>query len=263
MLPENFVFSQNNLQNYFDCKQKFYLKEIQKLEWPSLESEPVRLQEEKMALGVQFHRMCYQYFCGIPEESIRESIESPELNRWWSAFLQLGLQVSANNQPEKAITLEFYNFRLTTHYDLLITNPDGLFTIYDWKTNLKQPLREKLAARMQTWLYPLVLQLFLENRTKIHPNPENINMIYWYPEFPERPIKFTYNRDIYFQQKIELKGILEEILHNEKEDFVLTPDLRQCNYCQFRSYCGRGIKAGIFSEMDKETEFNEPSDNES
>ncbi len=248
LLADNFIFSQNSLQNYVDCKRRFYLKEVQQLQWPALESEPTRLQEERTALGAEFHLLCNQYFCGIPETAIRESISSPEILQWWDAFIGLGLQPAPHLQPEKAITIPFLNYRLTVHFDLLITNPSGHYLIYDWKTNLNLPQRTNLAKRMQTLIYPLVLQIFCETNDLKNAQSENIEMIYWYPSFPDHPIKFGYEQTTYLLQKSELETLLIEIMQNEAEDFSLTEKLQHCKFCQYRSFCNRGEKAGEYSD---------------
>jgi hypothetical protein len=248
LLADNFIFSQNSLQNYIDCKRRFYLKEIQQLLWPALESEPTRLQEERTALGAEFHLLCNQYFSGVPENAIRESINSPEILQWWNAFISLGLKPAPHLQPEKAITVPFMDFRLTVHYDLLKSNQDGHYFIYDWKTNLKQPQRAILGKRMQTIIYPLVLQMFCEINDSKNAQPENIEMVYWYPVYPDRPIEFRYDQETYLTQKSKLEGLISEILQNEKEDFTLTEKISHCMFCQYRSFCNRGEKAGEFTE---------------
>lgn len=248
LLADNFIFSQNSLQNYINCKRRFYLEEIQQLQWPALESEPARLQEERTALGAEFHLICNQYFCGVPETAIRESIESPEILRWWNAFVGLGLQPAPHLQPEKAITVPFLNYRLTVQYDLLITNQGDHFLIYDWKTNLKQPQRARMVKRMQTMIYPIVLQIFCETNYPKNARSENIEMIYWYPAFPDQPIKFSYDQITYTRQKSELETLISEIMQNEEEEFSLTEKISHCIFCQYRSFCDRGEKAGVFSE---------------
>ena len=248
LLADNFIFSQNSLQNYVDCKRRFYLKEIQQLQWPALESEPTRLQEERTALGAEFHLICNQYFCGVPETTIRESIDSPEILLWWNSFIDLGLQPAPRLQPEKAITVPFLNYRLTVHYDLLITNQNDQNLIYDWKTNQNQPQRATLGKRMQTIIYPMVLQIFCETNDAKNARPENIEMVYWYPAFPEQPIKFSYDQISYVSQKSELETLITEITQNEMEDFFLTEKVSHCIFCQYRSFCNRGEKAGMFSE---------------
>ena len=248
LLTDNFIFSQNSLQNYIDCKRRFYLKEIQQLQWPALESEPTRMQEDRTAFGAEFHLLCTQYFSGVPETAIRESIESPEILQWWNAFVSLGLKPAPHLQPEKAITVPFLDYRLTVHFDLLISNQDDHYLIYDWKTNLKQPQRTTLGKRMQTIIYPLVLQMFCETNNPGNSRPENIEMIYWYPSFPEHPIKFGYDQITYVRQKSELESLISEIMQNEEEEFSLTENISYCKFCQYRSFCNRGEKAGEFTE---------------
>jgi hypothetical protein len=249
LLSNDFIFSQNNLQNYIDCRRKFYLKHILQLQWPVLESEPSIIQEERTALGAEFHLLCNQYFSGVPESAIRNSIESPEILQWWNAFIELGVQPGSNLQAEKAITVPFLDYRLTVHYDLLNSNQNGTYLIYDWKTNLKQPQRTTLAKRMQTVIYPLVLQLFLETNSSKKVAPENIELIYWYPVIPGRPIRFPFGHETYSQHLQLVEVLITEIMHNEIDDFHLTESISQCDFCQFRSFCNRGVKAGDSLEM--------------
>ena len=248
MHPSDFVFSQNNLQKYVDCKRLFYLQEIEHLEWPAIESEPVKIQEDRMALGSRFHLLCSQYLLGIPEELIRESIDSSEISRWWNSFLQLGLSPSPNVLPEKAATVPFGDYRLTAHFDLLIKQPDGNHVIYDWKTNQHQPKRDTMENRMQTLVYPVVLSKFLDpDQTQ---KQSSIDMIYWYPEFPDKPLKFRFHKeDINYNQQA-LEKLITEISASSSDDFVMTDNAKRCQICPYRSYCRRGVKAGEMSEME-------------
>jgi len=104
-----------------------------------------------------------------------------------------------------------------------------------------------LGKRLQTLIYPMVLQIFCETNGPKNAHPENIEMIYWYPAFPDHPIKFKYDQTTYLQQKLELQTLLTEIIQNEKEDFFLTEKIQHCKYCQYRSFCNRGEKAGEYS----------------
>lgn len=248
MLPREFTFSQNNLQYYADCKQRFFLKEIARLSWPANETEPVRLQEERMAIGSRFHLLCSQYFNGVPIEIIKESIDSSEMIRWWDSFLTLGLQPAPGNHPEKAITLPFANFRLTAHYDLLIKKSNEKYLIYDWKTNTRRPTRQHVQQRMQSLVYPLVLSLFLAHRESNKYKSPDIEMIYWYPEFPDQPHIFQYDSESFIRQKTELTEMINQISENAPKDYVITDNIKNCLYCQFRSYCNRGDRPGKFDE---------------
>ena len=94
-LPDHFSFSQYNLQDYVDCKFRFLLKHIHQLAWPAIESEPLLLQEARMELGQQFHRLIQQYFIGVEPGVLSNSIQTSELADWWQAFLSLKI----NEQP--------------------------------------------------------------------------------------------------------------------------------------------------------------------
>ncbi len=246
MLPNDFIFSQNNLQLYVDCKQRFYLREIVKLDWPANESEPVRIQEERMAIGSQFHLFCSQFLSGIPADVLEQSIDSIEMTRWWTSFQSLGLQPSVDLQPEKAITIPFANFHLTAHFDLLMKIPDENYVIYDWKTNLKHPKRKLVEDRLQTIVYPLVLHIYLTRNQETKNQSNTIEMVYWYPEFPDQPHRFNYDNTLLNQYKSKLESIIGEISNTLPEDFVLTTDAKKCAYCQYRSYCNRGVEAGKY-----------------
>jgi hypothetical protein len=227
---------------YSDCKRLFFLKEILHLEWPANESEPVRIQETRMATGSQFHLLCSQYLCGIPVEILLQSIESEEMLRWWNAFLSLGLNPSPNFFPEKAITIPYGNFRMTAHFDLFTKQPDGTYIIYDWKTNLKRPSQQQVENRMQTIVYPIVLNKFFKFERK--NGPRSIKMIYWYPEFPEQPHEFSFAPDKLKRQENVLGNIVEEVSSSAPEDFIMTDNLNRCQFCNYRSYCNRGERAG-------------------
>jgi hypothetical protein len=248
MLPLDFVFSQNNLQLYVDCKHRFYLHEILKLDWPANDSEPVKIQEERMMLGTQFHLICSQYFSGIPAEKVEESIQSPEIMKWWRSFLDFGLMPSPDLIPEKAITVPFSGYHLTAHFDLLQKKSNDTYVIFDWKTNTKYPPHQRVAERMQTLIYPVVLDFFLRSKSKDKPLDSRIEMIYWYPEFPDKPHRFTFTRETLEYQKTSLHDLIVEISQNSAENFSLTDEIDRCKYCQYRSYCNRGIMAGEYMD---------------
>jgi hypothetical protein len=255
MLPRDFIFSQNNLQMYVDCKRLFYLKEILRLAWPANESEPVKIQEERMATGSQFHLLCSQYLCGIPSEVLVQTIDNGEMMQWWNAFLSLELHSSSNLFPEKAITIPFGKFRLTAHFDLLIRQPDECHTIYDWKTNLKHPSKQQVENRLQTIIYPIVLNKFLSIE-KMN-NSKSIKMIYWYPEFPEQPYDFSFNYEKLKHQESVLRNLIQEISNSSPEDFIMTDSLQRCQICNYRSYCNRGDRAGeIIDDFSQEDQLN-------
>ena len=67
-LPVPFTFSQSSLQDYRDCERRFYLRYIEQLAWPAVDSEPVLENERRKAAGEIFHRLV-QVLVGDSEPS--------------------------------------------------------------------------------------------------------------------------------------------------------------------------------------------------
>ena len=242
LLPEHFTFTQQNLQDYLDCPYRFYLKEIRKLEWPAIESEPVREQEALMQLGTRFHLMCQQYFSGVPLTVLEKQTEEPLLAEWWQNFLSLNLDaVSMNRTVEKLVSIPFEGFRLAAKFDLVLRSTEDEVTIYDWKTSQHQPKRQSLLERMQSKVYPfMTLQTGLLKVT----SSEILHMVYWYPAFPRSPIEFQYSTSQYEEDRDTLEALVKKITRSSENDFTMTEKEKICTYCRFRSHCARGISAG-------------------
>ncbi|PKN89573.1 MAG: hypothetical protein CVU45_06950 [Chloroflexi bacterium HGW-Chloroflexi-7] len=248
LLPDSFVFTQQNLQDYKDCAYRFYLKEILRLDWPAVESEPIREQEALMLMGTRFHLLCQQYFSGIPADVLSGQITHPELTDWWQNFLNLNLPPTPGSfSVEKLNTIPFGGFRLAAKIDLMLKT-DGKIIIYDWKTSQHQPKRQTLLARMQSKVYPFVISNLPASQTV---QPESIEMVYWYPAFPQSPIIFAYSSAQNDADQTELELLAAEITSKDKEAFNKTDNTKVCKFCRYRSLCDRGKEAGT-SELDEE-----------
>ena len=104
-----------------------------------------------------------------------------------------------------------------------------------------------LAQRLQTRVYPyLLVQAGAELNGGQPFAPEQVEMVYWFAEFPDRPERFVYNADQYAEDGALLAGLLEQVtvLSMGDESFPLTPDESKCRFCVYRSLCNRGIAAG-------------------
>jgi hypothetical protein len=73
MLPENFLFSQTSLQDFVDCRRRFYLRYIQQIQWPAVHSEPFLENEKYILEGSLLHEAIHQFLIGIPGEYITKS----------------------------------------------------------------------------------------------------------------------------------------------------------------------------------------------
>jgi hypothetical protein len=248
-LPPTFLFSQSNLQDYVDCPRRFYLKHLLKLAWPSIESEPVQENELFRLQGERFHKMVHQLVIGIPVEKISSMNVDFVLSSWWENFLASQKELLTSQTcrlfPEFTVSTLHAGYRLLAKYDLLQSSEDGSFVIYDWKTYRNRPRRERLAAKLQTRLYPFILS---SSPNAAHENPGDLKLIYWYANFPSQPETFTYTSAQYQQDSQYLEVLISSIAQAAREDsdvaFHLTMNLDRCLFCVYRSLCDRGTRAG-------------------
>jgi CRISPR/Cas system-associated exonuclease Cas4 (RecB family) len=248
-LPASFSFSQSSLQDYSDCPRRFQLRFIEKLEWPAVETEPVLENEHRQKEGQLFHRMVQQHLIGLSAEKISQTAKSPNLSRWWENYLGSHFEFSGYTQyTELTLAVPVGIYSLVAKYDFIAVKPGERIFIYDWKTYHKRPRDEWMAARMQTRVYcSMVVQAgaFLNSGNPI--SPEQIEMVYWYADYPTEPSRFPYNSTQNERDWETLKGLIIEI--GNHRHFPLTEDEKKCVYCPFRSYCNRGVKAGRMDEI--------------
>jgi CRISPR/Cas system-associated exonuclease Cas4 (RecB family) len=252
-LSPSFLFSQSNLQDYSDCPRRFYLKHIRRLAWPSIESEPIQENEHFRLQGDMFHKMVHQFFLGIPPERLSNFSDDLLLRNWWDNFFSRQDELlhpdEAQLFPEVIQSTVLNSHRLLAKYDLFAIYKDGKYCIYDWKTYRKRPRREHLARKMQTRLYPLILIHGVGTSRSQQPiTPEQLNMIYWYTNFPEQPEYFDYSQVQYKKDLQYFSNLLSEIDQasesDNEENFPMTDNTDRCLFCIYRSLCNRGIRAG-------------------
>jgi CRISPR/Cas system-associated exonuclease Cas4 (RecB family) len=262
-LPDGFQFSQGSLQDFVDCRRRFRLRYLDRLDWPALQTEPALDNERHMHLGLLFHHMVHQHLIGIPVSNLAKMIHDEQLERWWLDFLDLlgsestplaclsDLESLAGIFPEYTLSAPMGAYRLMAKYDLVISERGGRFVIVDWKTSLRKPRRDWLAKRLQSRLYPYLLVMAGTQINQGQPlEPDKVEMIYWYTEYPDQPERFAYNLDQFEQDGIYLEGLIAQILREREGGFPLTTHLTHCNYCVYRSFCDRGVRAGFMDEFE-------------
>ncbi len=253
----DFVFSQASMQDYLDCKRRFYYQYVERLSWPAIEAEPILENEERMIRGAHFHQMVQQYFLGLPDGMLANAAEAAGVTRWWENFVAFKpIERGQMVYTEKKLNMGLGNNLLVAKFDLLTKQEDGGIQIYDWKTSKKRPKREFVADRMQTRVYPLVVSKMAE---KLFPGvkiaPEQIEMVYWYAGYPDTPEVFPYSEK---QRALDEAYLLEKITEinslDGRDDFPKTDDVKRCQFCVYRSLCDRGAQAGNFEQYDPEFE---------
>jgi CRISPR/Cas system-associated exonuclease Cas4 (RecB family) len=264
------TLSQSSLQDYVDCAKRFQLRYLERLSYPAVESEPALENEKHQQEGEYFHRLVQQYLIGIPNEQISKLANTPNLQRWWENFLatpdfrsltslRSALGVPRKDfgslLPEATLSAPLGNYRLVAKYDLIAIE-NGKATIYDWKTYRKRPRNEWLSARMQTRVYRALLVHAGAHLNNGKPfEPEQIEMVYWFAEFPNEPAQFSYTSAQHKRDWDMLVKLADEI--NSASSYPLTDDRTKCSYCPYRSYCDRGVRAGDAGDAETEMEAEE------
>ena len=251
------TLSQSSLQDYVDCARRFQLRYIDRLSYPAAESEPALENEKHQQEGEYFHRLVQQYLIGIPAEQISKLANKVNLQRWWENFLAdkdlRGLKDLGGLYAEATLSAPLGNFRLLAKYDLIAIQ-NNKATIYDWKTYRKRPRNEFLKARMQTRVYSALLVHAAAHLNNNKPfEPEQVEMVYWFSDFPDDPARFAYNSAQYKRDWDLLLKLSDEI--KTASSFPLTDDRTKCLYCPYRSYCERGVRAGDMDQADPQGEM--------
>lgn len=263
-LPDGFVFTQSNLEDYRACPRRFELRYIQRQAWPAIESEPVREHEQRMQQGAAFHRMVQQHVIGVPQRALDPLANEEPLRSWWAAYLQhrpsdLPAQQYAELTLSTPLITVKGTFRLLAKFDLIAVAPGERMVIVDWKTAQRVTPTERLRHAMQTRVYRYVLA---EAGAQLNggepPAPEQISLRYWFAEAPEATPTFPYSSVEHAQTRADLIALIEEIAVRER--FDLTADVTRCRYCAYRSLCDRGVAAGegndeVFEETGADEAF--------
>jgi hypothetical protein len=259
----SFDFSQANLQDYRDCRRRFQLRHLEQLRWPAPQAEPIRENEAAIRRGERFHRLAQQALLGVPLELLEQAAQAdpdPALSGWWQSFAAFLPALQGGKRLVEtllAAPLERArpSQRLLAKYDLVQLLPDGRALIYDWKTAPKRPRRANLEARLQTTVYPYLLAMAGQTLNNGQPiRPEQIEMIYWFAEFPDQPERFVYSQSQFNSGAKELRSLVAEIAQLKEDQFLPTEDEKRCKFCVYRSLCARGVTAGSIAESEEDFE---------
>jgi hypothetical protein len=235
------------------------LRYLDRLSYPAVETEPALENEKHQQEGEYFHRLVQQHLIGIPAEQVAKFANTPNLQRWWENFQNsidlTGFKNLSGLYPEATLSAPLGRYRLLAKYDLIALREEKV-VIYDWKTYRKRPRNEWLAARMQTRVYRALLVQAGAHLNNGKPfEPEQIEMIYWFADFPEETACFPYTTAQFKRDWDLLLKLSEEVA--SASSYPLTEDRQRCAFCAYRSYCERGIRAGDIEQAEAEMEAEE------
>jgi CRISPR/Cas system-associated exonuclease Cas4 (RecB family) len=247
-LADNFQFSSTGLQDYVDCPRRFQLRYLLNIAWPAPQMEPLLESERYVRLARDFHRLAHQHALGISEEALSRGIAEAALAQWWRNYLAFVPQLPAGKlYPEVGLSAPLTGQRLIAQYDLLVVPQDGegRLLVVEWKAYRRRPRRPWLAGRLQTRVYRYVGSQAGGQFSGVRPTPpEQVEMIYWFANFPGDPERFPYSAAEQAADRVYLADLIAEIKGREEEIWPLTADERRCLYCNYRSLCERGTVAG-------------------
>ncbi len=259
IFPEDFVFSQSSLQTFVDCKRKFWLSYVVRLQWPSALASPVEAYETQIRLGEQFHRIVQRVEEGIYDK-IAPSAGYPLLD-WFEAYrnhrpTSLPTDtVLAEQVLETTVDTTLGARRLMAKYDLLAMD-DSKAVIVDWKTGARATRPAILRQKMQTMVYPFVLAEASDSMAVRKFKPEQIQMLYWFVAAPDSPVVVNYDSAQHRGAHDTITSAIESILGGKVEaDFPKVTDTEHnrryvCGFCQYRGYCDRGEEATNLDEFE-------------
>lgn len=253
MLPDGFVFSQSSLQDYSDCQRRFQLRHVQRCRWPAPETADALAFEQCTQQGYAFHRLMRRLHSRLSPETLTGMVASdPVLTRWWENYwsappanLPSGFTVA-----ELTLATTLCGCRLEVRYDLVTGQPGGPWVIVDWKTSSHRSPRSWWAERLQTHTYPFVLVqagAALNGGQQIAA--EHVEMLYWFPEFPSQPERFTYNEEALESDRLLLERMVRDIEERAEDAFSRTENRKLCRYCVYRSLCWDDVLAGVIAEV--------------
>ncbi len=247
------TFSRAKFETFLACQRRFYLRYMAQMAWPH---PPTAVsQQTAMALGELFHQLAAQYYLGmIDEDQVLNELDDP-LKLWWGNFLRTAPTVPEGGRPlvELTLTLPVGDHQLLGRFDLILLGGGGVH-IVDWKTG-----KPRTAAELRhDWQTRLYLALVLEGRQALGlPDlvAEQMQITYWYGRDPSKSVTIRYDEAWHERNWGELSRLIAEIdvlPEANPEAWPLTADLKTCQTCGYRNYCGRFEVASVLADMQAE-----------
>ncbi len=218
------------------------------------------------AEGAAFHRLVHQHIVGLSAQRLTEMVEGQTadaaLPEWWNHYLNDGPKALPPDQyAEIGLSAPLGDYRLIAQYDLIAVEPGKRAVIVDWKTSQRRAMGTALAGRMQTRVYRYLLARAGHVLNGGRPiRPEQIEMIYWFANFPDEPERLRYSAELYQADEVLFNGLVAAIEREDREGFPLTEDITRCRFCAYRSLCRRGAEAGDVNALADPEDASEDAD---
>ena len=229
------LLTQTQINAYERCKRLYYLKYVRRLVWP-VETTARRNVDQ----GESFHLLVRQLLMGFPREKLLFPGGDEEVSRWIGVFLQARpLDGARHVMAEKELSALLADVLWLGKFDALAVKDDRL-VIYDWKTGKAVPDAARYHASPQTRLYRFLAKMNACRLpgSALHEIPaENIEMIYWFPEYPDQPVRLPYSEEEFQQDVTWLHMTAREMCAGDEADYPRTVITKRCRFCDYRTYC--------------------------
>lgn len=227
-----------SLKVYQLCPLRFKYRYVDNL-FLALPAAGTEEDRRAMERGEHFHLMARRYYAGLDPATVADPVEQQLLDHWMG-LLQGFLPRTFDRQffPELELRLNRPGLRLMAKFDLVVVDPDGRATIFDWKTERRMPRRKYLMASMQTIVYRYMLcaaggAYSPQGRFK----PEQVSMVYWNPMYPHKWERMAYSESQYRSDEEFLQRQVAHILATPPDRFLATPDRSVCARCEYQMLC--------------------------
>ena len=229
------TITQTQISAYEKCRRFFFLKYIRRLAWPVGKADA-----RNMKQGEIFHLLVRQLTLGFPEETLLIPDGDEKIRLWIDNFCrEKPLAAFDHVLAEKEVSSFYSDVLWLGKFDALAVHDDRL-SIFDWKTTAVRPDPEKYRYSPQTRLYRFLARICGPRLlgAGLHEIPaENIEMIYWFPEFPDLKISLPYSEEAYQEDLTYMRLKAHEMSSALEADYPECDKPRICSRCDYFAYC--------------------------
>lgn len=236
-LEERYL-SANSIRTFLSCPLRFRYRYLDNLYWSRLwGGDPA--ERQALEQGQNFHLLARRYYAGVGP-ALETDPANPDVLAQWLGRLEQFLPRTPGRSyyPELELRLTQPDMRLLAKFDLLVVDPTGTATIFDWKTERRFPRRSYLLKSPQTLVYRYVLCAAGGAYSPTGQfKPQDVTMIYWNPQYPDRWERLPYTAAQFQQDDQYLRSLSARILQTPREAFLATSEEQVCRFCEYRMLC--------------------------
>lgn len=250
-LPAGFRFSQSSLSDYQRCRRRFWLRYVERMQWPGPPAADAAW-EEAARRGQRFHQFIEQDALQLEVDAAVAASADPLLQEWWRNWRQVPppgcSDGKVHTEVELAVPLGAY--RLVARFDRVVVDTGGQVRIYDWKTG-----NADLAVYADSWQTRVYLYVVATAggvlSGGVPPAPESIQLCYWHAAQPDNPLLIPYDRASHAAAERDLLAAANTIAADPNR-LQPTDDTALCSRCAYCSYCQRQAVPEAVWDLDDE-----------